>query len=177
MTHPLRGSAVLCILALAVPPYLAHAQVIPSHAVPGTFGALVMPSFAPALQPCSRERELLGNGAIVDWVVGGMTMLAVGTVAGGMVVGLAEDRSGCASAMLSSRSWPWASLPEHMSVSMRCWNDCLSASDPSQPIGRRAESSRGGPASDRRARADGGASQAFASRVTCTFTTTRQSLP
>ena len=172
MTHSLCASAVLCILALARPPYLA-AQVIPSHAVPEAFGALVMPSVVPASQPCSREPDSLTNGAF-GGVVGGITILAIGSVASVVLVGLAEDGSGCASEALSSRPWEWASLPEHVSVSMRCWND-LSASDPWQPISR-WEFPKRGPASHRRTRADGGTSKALAAGVTCTFSTARPSI-
>jgi hypothetical protein len=123
MTHPLRASAVLWILALAVPPYLAHAQVITSHAVPSAFGALGVPSVA---------------------------------------------------LTLSSRPGEWASLPERVSVSMRCWNDLLSASDPWRLVSR-LESSQRGRAIHRWTRSDGGTSEAFASGVTCTFTTARPS--
>jgi hypothetical protein len=176
MTHPLRVSALLCILALG-PPCLAHARVIPSHAVPDAFGALVMPSVAPALQPCARGRDSLRNDAIMGGARRGITMLAFGTLASVVSVGPAEDGSGCASETLSSRPWDWASLPEHVLVSMRCWNDLHSASDQWQTIGR-WQSSRRGPASHRGTRANGGTSEAFASGVTCTFTTpVRRSLP
>ena len=175
MTHPLRASVLLCILALAGPPCLAHAQVIPSHAVPAAFGALVMPSFAAALQPCAREGDSLRNDAIMGAVGGRITMLTVGTLASVVSVGPAEDGSGCASETLSSRPWEWASLPEHVLVSMRCWNDLHTASDPWPTIGR-WESSTRGPASDRGTRANGGPSEAFASGVSCTFTMARPSI-
>jgi hypothetical protein len=175
MTHPLRASALLCILALAGPPCLAHAQVIPSHAVPDAFGALVMPSFAPALQTCARERPSLRNDAAMGRVGGGITMLAVGTLASVVSVGPAENGSGCASETRPSRPWEWVSLPEHVLVSMRCWNDLHSASDPWETIGR-WQSSKRGPAGYRGTRADGETSETFASGVTCTFTTARPSI-
>jgi hypothetical protein len=170
MTHPLRASSVLCSLALAVPTYMASAQVIPSHVVPDAFGTLVMPSFAPALRPCFGKGDSLRDGATIGRGVEEITMLPVGSVAGGILVGLAQDGSGCAAGTLSSRSWESASSPEHVSVSMRCWNDLLSASDPWQPISGQEESSKRGPASHGRTRADSGTSEAFASAVTCTFT-------
>jgi hypothetical protein len=174
MTHPLRVSALLCILALG-PPCLAHAQVIPSHAVPEAVGALVMPSVARALQPCARGRDSLRKDAIMGGARRGITMLAFGTLASVVSVGPAENGSGCASETLSSRPWDWASLPEHVLVSMRCWNDLHSAPEPWQTIGR-WQSSKRGPASHRGTRTDGGTSEAFASGVTCIFTTARPSI-
>ena len=74
----------------------------------------------PCVAACSREPDSLTNGAF-GGVVGGITILAIGSGASVVLVGLAEDGSGCASEALSSRPWEWASLPEHVSVSMRCW--------------------------------------------------------
>jgi hypothetical protein len=78
MTHPLRASTVLCTLALAVQTCMVYAHVIPSHIMPEAFGTLVMPSFAAAPGPCSREGDSLRTAGIIGSVV-------------------EEDRSGCAS--------------------------------------------------------------------------------
>ena len=174
MTHPLRASALLCILALAGAPCLAHAHVIPSHAGPDAFGALVMPSFVPALQPCARECDSLRNDAIMGGVGEGITMLAFGTLASVVSVGPAQNGSGSASETLSSRPWKRASLPEHVLVSMRCWNGLHSASHPWRTMSW--QFSKGAPASHRGTQANGGTSEAFASGETCTFTTARPSM-
>jgi hypothetical protein len=84
-------------------------------------------------------------------------------------VGPAENGSGSASETRSSRPWERASLPEHVLVSMRCWNDLRSASQPWQTISW--QSSQGAAASEPGTRANGGTSEAFAPGVTCSFTT------
>jgi hypothetical protein len=88
---------VLCVAALALSPVSADAQVIRSHPVPEAFHALVMPLSGAALQPAPRNRDSLKNGAIIGGAVGGITMLALGTVACGMFAGLGEEGNGCGS--------------------------------------------------------------------------------
>jgi hypothetical protein len=96
VTYFLRVPAVLCVVALALSPFSADAQVIRPHAVPEAFGALVMPLSGAALQPAPPKRDSLKNGAIIGGAVGGITMLALSTLACAALTGL-KDGGGCGS--------------------------------------------------------------------------------